>query len=126
MTETKTDDPLTRPAHLAGLWLGVLGPPAVWLTQFELNYVLVSWVCAHGHKLVLWSVSGAAVLAAIALGGLAWANWRRVGMTWPSASADRPTRTRFLAALGVLASALFLIATVAQGCGVIFIDPCRQ
>ncbi len=119
-------DRFSSTGQLAQLWLGLLGPAVVWLTQFELNYLLVPWVCAHGHREVLAVVSVVALACAGGLGLLAWTNWRRAGQHWPGEQSDTATRTRFLAVLGLLVSGLFFLLIAAQGIAVWFINPCRQ
>lgn len=119
-------DPLLRPRHIAALWIALLGPPVVWLTHFQINYLLVPWVCAHGHRYLLPVVSVATLLVLAALGRLAWRSWSAAGPQLPGARNDTATRTRFLALLALLGNGLFFLLTVAQACAHRFIDPCRQ
>lgn len=108
------------------LWLDLLGPPALWLVQFQLNYMLVPWACVSGHAGVLRVIALISVATAITLGGVAWHDWRKAGATWPGTAGDVPARQRFLATLGLLSGGLFLLVIIAQGLTQLFIDPCRQ
>jgi hypothetical protein len=119
-------DPLLRPRYIGRLWAGLLGPPVLWLAHFQINYTLVAWVCAHGHRSLLAAVSIATLLALAALGVLAWSNWRMAGVQLPGERNDTAARSRFLALLGLLASGLFFLVTAAQAAAQVFIDPCWQ
>ena len=52
--------------------LGLFLPPLFWLTQFNLNYALLPWACAHGHRLVLLLVHLVALVGSAWAGGVAW------------------------------------------------------
>src|SRR5436190_23730176 len=54
-----------RPLRDFALWLGILGPPILWLTQFEIIYAFVLPVCVTHHRIVLGLISlvfGAAIV----------------------------------------------------------------
>lgn len=123
---TPPPDPFSTGRHIGSLWLGLLGPPAVWLVQFQANYTLTAWVCAHGHRSVLALVSLAAFVAIAALGALAWSRWQQSGRRWPGAEGSTAARTRFVALLGLLSSGLFALTTLAQAVAPLFIAPCWQ
>ncbi len=119
-------DPLLQPRYVGSLWFALLGPPVLWLAHFQTNYTLVAWVCAHGHRWLLGTVSVTALLLLAGCGGLAWLNWCRAGVRAPGEHNDTAARSRFLALLAVLTSALFFLLTAAQAVAQVFIDPCWQ
>lgn len=119
-------DRLSTCSFVGALWLGVLGPPVLWLAQFQTNYTLVPWVCAHGHRWTITAVNLAALVVAALLALLSWRNWKTAGVQWPSRARDTATRTRFLSVLGLMSGALFFLAIVAQSLAPLWIDPCRQ
>ncbi len=128
MSADPQPDPFSRSRHVKSLWLVLLGPPAVWLVQFQTNYALTAWVCTHGHRSLLTLVSTAALLLIAALAVLARREWRIAGAAAPGAStaADTATRSRFFAVLGLLSCGLFALATLAQAVAQFFIEPCWQ
>jgi len=100
---------------IAALLTGVLLAPAAWAVHQQTNYALAGSACAAGAKWRLYGVTVAA-LAVIALGGVvAWRSWATAGRTWPTGAGGPVERSRFLAAVGVLGSALFFLVVAAQG-----------
>src|ERR1044071_3876561 len=61
-----------RPLRHSALWLGILGPPILWLAQFEIVYALVLPVCVAHHKIVLALISIAFGAAIIGCGLMGW------------------------------------------------------
>src|SRR5215204_2059292 len=61
-----------RPLRDLALWLGILGPPVLWLTQFEIVYALVLPVCVAHHRIVPAVISVAFGAAIIACGVIGW------------------------------------------------------
>jgi hypothetical protein len=109
MTDTTTDIP--EAPRLRALWTGLLLAPAAWLTSLEVGYVLVRPDCAAGTLLRQHLVH--AVFLLIALGGLL--------VAWRARQAER----EFLATLGVLVSASFVLVLVAQWIPTFLIHPCQ-
>jgi hypothetical protein len=106
------------------LWAGVLIAPAAYFLQLGVAYALVPWVCAGGSQLALHMVTLAA-LALCAYGGfIAWRNWERVGREYPRDSGDTVSRSRFMAFSGVVLSALFFVAIIAQEIPTWIVDAC--
>jgi hypothetical protein len=124
MTEEPNNRFYSAPG-LLGLWTGVLLPPTVWALQMQINYVLVRKACTQGSSLALYVVSIVALAAAVAAALIALTNWRRSGPTWPSGAADLFTRSRFLAVLGLLMSAMFFLVILAQGIATVVFPPCQ-
>jgi hypothetical protein len=109
------------------LWTVNLGPPILWLLQFQVRYALVPWCCANGNRSLLWLASGISVFLVLVFTTLAICAWKRLRPELPdeAASVSRP-RARFMALVGLMSSGLFGLATVAQALPVWWIDPCIQ
>ena len=105
---------------------GVLLPPIAWTLQLQAQYPLVTYVCDHGGVLALHLVTLAALIGALAGGFLALGVWRRAGSTWPGHEGAPVVRARFMAALGLLACALFGLLILTQGAAVFAFHPCDR
>src|SRR4051794_2098162 len=95
-SETAKPDP-TPPRAPMALWAGVIGSPVAWAVQFELNYLLVPWVCTSKHRWVFPVVTGVFVLLAAAGALLSWRDYISAGKGSPDATDGGPVaRTRLL------------------------------
>jgi hypothetical protein len=74
--------------------------------------------------LSLHLVSLGALLLALGGGAVAWREWRRAGSEWPGEGSGPLVRSRFMAVIGVLASAFFTLVIVAQWIAQLFLNPC--
>src|SRR4051794_25871189 len=107
------------------LWAGVLGAPAAWGLQLQVGYALVPWVCRTHHYWVLHVVTLAFALLAAAGGYLSWRDYQAAGRGSPDETDGGPTaRTRFLGALGVIVSGMFVLLILAQGVASFFLNAC--
>jgi len=119
------------------LWIAVLGSAVIWFVQMQTSYSLVMWACSGGHR---WSLHVASILfliLAAAPGWLAWKHWRASAQV-VAGGADpgrhRETeressgagRRRFMAMLGLMLTALFILLIVAQAIPSFFFDPCLE
>jgi hypothetical protein len=103
----------------------VLGAPALWAIQFQANYALVPWICAHGHLVFMPITTALFLVLSLSCGLISLRDWRRVGGGSAEGSAGGPVeRIRFLGLLGLLVSALFSLLILAQGVAAFFINPC--
>jgi len=122
-----TNDDPSPVSRQISLWLEMLGPPVLWLIQFQLRYSLVPWCCANGNRSLLWISSGVSVGLALVLVLMAYSSWRS---TIPAAEVENATigqrRARFMAMTGLMNAGLFLLVIVAQAIPVVFVDPCIQ
>lgn len=107
-----------------GLLVAVLGPPLLWLIQFQVHYSLVPWVCLSGNRWALTAASLAAIALALALCAFAWALRRVTTAPQSGGEAALHARYQFLALLGVMSSVLFLLVIVAQAIAQAYYDPC--
>lgn len=111
----------------AALWLDLLGSPIVWLIQFQANYTLVPWACAH-H--VRWIIPTVAVVSLLLIAAVALSSWRRLHGSLPRTGdeslGDVVGRARFMVKLGLCLDALFFLVIIAQTLAVLFIHPCAE
>ena len=107
------------------LWAGVLGAPAAWALQMQINYILVPWICHHGYT-VVWFVCTLVFFLVAATGGLVSLHrWLHAGGQSTEQDAGGPVaRTEFLGLLGFLVSCLFSLLILAQGSAAFFLSPC--
>ena len=110
--------------NLSTVWSGIVAAPLVFLIHLQVGYALVPVACRTQSGLLTHGPTALAVLLAGGLAGLSFRSWRRHGSEWPDSSAGVPTRNRFLGALGVMVSALVIVALLAQWLPVWFVDPC--
>ena len=106
------------------LWFAVLAGPVAWMIGLNADYSLVRVACATGTMLPLHLVTLVTLLLAAAGGVVGWRGWRRGGGEWPGEGGTVLERSRFMSALGLMASALFALAIVAQWLAKLFLDPC--
>ena len=117
-----TDVPDAR--EIGHLWAGLLLPPVAFLLNLELAYALVPVACTSG-VLPVHLVHLGSFLLALAGGVFAFRCWRAKGSTWPGEEGGRLARTRFMAGLGLLESALFALVIVAQWIPSFLLNPCQ-
>jgi hypothetical protein len=129
------------------LWFGLVGAPAAWSVQTLVNLPISAHACfprifpleapATGAlRGILFVVSIAAIIVSVAALRTAVRGWERTREEHQSGTGkggqhDRETalaetgegRTRFMAAAGVLASATFLLVSIAQTAVVFLVAP---
>ena len=109
-----------RPLRDFALWLGILGPPVLWLTQFEIIYSLVLPVCVAHSRIVLLVVSIAFGAAIIGCGVLGWNGRSPVAGSPPRIKFVR----QFMAVLSLMSMSLFLLVVLAQVLAAAMHSPC--
>lgn len=110
--------------NLLALWFGLLGAPTAWVLGLSAEYALVEVACTKRTMLPLHLASTVTLLLALGAGWLAYTQWDRLGRGWAGEAGDSATRSRFMAVVGVMISALFVLAIVAQWLGTAFLHPC--
>jgi hypothetical protein len=110
---------------LLALWAGLLAGPAAFLSNLQVNYMLVPWVCATGHRFALHIVALCALLVTAAGGFAAWRAWLRTGKRWSDAGGGAVPRSRFMAIMGMLISAMFFLVILAMGIPNFVMNPCQ-
>jgi hypothetical protein len=109
-----------RPLRDFALWLGILGPPALWLAQFQIIYALVLPVCVNHHKIALFMISILCGVAIIACGMLGWSN-RAPAAGFPG----RIGGVRlFMGVLSLMSMSMFLLVVIAQALATAMHSPC--
>lgn len=96
-------------------WIAFTVPPAVWMAQLLLMYLLVPVACERGTRAPLLVVTGVALAAA----AVAVAAGRR-GDRRGGDGADREG----IAAVGRIQGGVFLLAILGAGAAALWIDPC--
>ena len=96
-------------------WLGMLGPPAVWIINFEVIYAGVLPTCASHNKTMLFI---SCVVCLLLIGGCGFLAMREVG------SGDAHKTRRFMGRVGLMSAALFVLATLAQTIAIFLLDAC--
>ena len=109
-----------RPLRDLALWLGILGPPVLWLTQFEIVYALVLPVCVAHHRIVLAVISVAFGATIIACGVIGWNGRARVPGSPPRIKFVR----QFMAVLSLMSMSLFLLVVISQMLAIAMHSPC--
>ena len=121
--DQRTDLPDAR--EIAALWTGLILPPAAFLLNLEVAYALVPVACSSGATLPVHLVHLGCLILALVGGVFAWRCWRATGSTWPGEEGGRLARSRFMAGLGLLVSALFALVIVAQWIPSFLLSPCQ-
>jgi hypothetical protein len=74
--------------------------------------------------LYLHALSVLTLALALAGGWVAWREWKRAGAEYPGEEGGTIPRSRFMAFLGMLGSALFSLTILAQWTASFFLNPC--
>jgi hypothetical protein len=114
----------TEPRRIREQWFAVLGGALAWGIALGAQYGLVEVACGTGRMLPLHLASAVALLLALTALGVARRVWRAAGRQPADEGGGPLPRSRFMAALGLMASALFAFGIVAQWVGTVFLHPC--
>jgi hypothetical protein len=96
-------------------WLGMLGPPTIWLTNFEIVYARVLPACAI--KSNIWLIVSSLICLAV-IAGCGFLAIRELG--GPPVNKTR----RFMAHIGLMSASLFALVTIAQIIAMLLMEPC--
>jgi hypothetical protein len=96
-------------------WIGMLGPPTIWLTNFEIIYARVLPACAI--KSNVWLITSSLLCLALIV-GCGFLALREAG-----AGEGHKTR-RFMAHVGLMSASLFALVTIAQVIAMLLMEPC--
>ncbi len=100
--------------NLLALWGGILIAPAPYFLQLSVAYGLVYWVCRSGNSFVITLITVVSLAMCVFGAFLAWRSWEKVGTEYADDKSDETNRTRFMAVSGLVLSALFFAAIIAQ------------
>lgn len=104
----------SSPRALGVLWLGVLGPPLIYLFDLQASYTLANRACDSGsHALYAVTTIVAAALV-FAIGALCWMRLQALPADANAEGGREPDRNRFLAIAGVAFSAGFFLVIVSN------------
>jgi hypothetical protein len=126
--DVQTAPPATRAAgepSKVALWTGVLLAPMAVMWNIQAGYALAPVVCEKWPKSMSHIVVAAMLLLCIAGGLIAHRNWVVAGRGWPEDLANPVERSRFLAAVGMLFSALCALVILGQWLGPIILRACQ-
>ena len=112
-------------AGLAMLVGGVLAGPSAWGLNLMANYSLVKPACAAGSSSVLTAVSIGALGATIAGMALSWRCWRRLRDGGTIAGGRVVDRSYFLAVVGVILNAFFVLLIGVSAVAQFVVSPCE-
>lgn len=120
----ETADPEHRTRNLVALWYGLLGGPIVWFFGLLAGYPLVEVACTKRTMFPLHLGNSIALLLVLGAAWAAWSQWTRLGRGWAGEGGDTATRSRFMAVMGVILSALFALGIGFQWLATAFLHPC--
>jgi heme/copper-type cytochrome/quinol oxidase subunit 2 len=112
---SSTSRPATSsPRVLAALWLGVLGPPLIYLFDLQASFTLANRACSSGsHTLYALTTLVAALLVAL-IGMLSWTRLQSLPAEARMEGGRALDRNRFLAMAGVAFSAGFFLVIMSN------------
>lgn len=122
---TETSAPLADGTRIGALWTAnVLGPVAV-LAGLEIAYIFADRACKTGDLLPVHLTWVACLLLAAFAGWLGWREWHRWGGGHAGEDGGPGGRSRFLAVLGMLLSAMAALVIAAQWSATFVFHPCQ-
>lgn len=98
---------------LFSLWLGVLGPPLIYLFDLQASYTLANRACAAGSPAWYALTTAVAALLVAGLGAMSWMHLHVLQRGNPE-GAREPDRNRFMAIGGVAFGAFFFLIIVSN------------
>jgi hypothetical protein len=107
------------------LWTGIVAGPIAWAIDLTASFASVKWACAARNQGALQAIAGGAL--AVACGGavLSWLALQQTDPRMPTDGGHPRARARFMAILGLAASALFGLQIVAGSLPSWVIDACQ-
>ena len=121
-------DPSTRISEarrIAALWTGLLLAPAAFLLNLEVSYAAVTRACFDTGRGLIYLIQFGCLALAVLGTFVAWRTWRAEGSAWPGQTGGPAGRARFMAGLGLLTGALFILVMLAQGIPGFILSPCQ-
>ena len=96
-------------------WVGLFMAPLVFALHFQLNYLLVMWVCGNDvGTLVIHLTSLIALALSVAGGWAGWVTWKRGRDDTPSDGEGVLPRTRLLGVIGLGLSGVLTLILLMQ------------
>lgn len=122
---TETRAPLADGTRIGALWTANLLGPFAALAGLEIAYIFADRACITGDMLPVHFTWVGSLLAAFFAGWLGWREWRRWGGGHAGEDAGLAGRSRFLAVLGMLLSAMAVLVILAQWSAAFIFHPCQ-
>ena len=100
MSSSTSHPDFSSPRSSTSLWLGIVGPPLLYLFDLQASYTLANRACNSGSPVAYAMTTLVAALLVVTIGGLSWSRLQ----TLSSANlegAKEPDSHRFLAVGGV-------------------------
>ena len=110
----------------AALWIAVLGSAVVWFVQMQTSYSLLNWTCSIQRNWPLHVASAFFLVLGAVPGVIGWKLWRRNADSVTERKSAGAGRRRFMAMLGMMLTAIFLLLIFAQAIPSFFFDPCME
>jgi len=107
------------------MWMLIIAGPAIVALEQQVNFVLARHACSAQSNVALNVVALVALVLTVVTALIGASLWKRAGAEWPSEEADLPNRIRFIAALGILSSAISFLVILAQGIATVHFNPCQ-
>ena len=107
------------------LWTGILAGPVAWALDLSISYALVKWTCANQRQLSLRFITPAALTLVAAGAVLSYFALQQTAGETPTDGGHPRQRARFMAMLGLAASALFAVAILASAIPRWVLDACH-
>lgn len=111
------------PRLVLAQWVGVVGPPLIWLMQFEAKYALAGNVSGSRGHMAMVIVGLVGLVLTGSCGLIAYRSWHFADTSPLDRFVQTGERTRFMGALGLLNTALFVLVTITQILAEFFIEP---
>ncbi|HEX4667304.1 MAG TPA: hypothetical protein VH207_11950 [Chthoniobacterales bacterium] len=110
----------------AALWVAVLGSAVVWFVQMQTSYSLLKWACSIQRNWPLHLLSAVFLILGAVPGVIGWKEWRANAGSSTERKSAGAGRRRFMAMLGMMLTAIFLLLIFAQAIPSFFFDPCLK
>jgi hypothetical protein len=94
------------------LWIVVLASPVIWFASQLAGFAIAPLTCTQQSNLLLWLVSGAALILDAVTGYAAWRSWQYADGGW-------------LALSGVILSSGFFLVIIAQALPTFMLAGCQ-
>lgn len=114
----------SRPPGLLLLWTGMLAGPIAWALDLTISYALVPWTCGSQHTAVLHLLTVGALLVTAGGAAASWTALQRAPEQTTREGSRAMDRGRFMAVLGLLTSASFALAMIANAVPRVLLDAC--
>jgi hypothetical protein len=114
------------PVSRGALWFAFLGGPIAWSARLLASYPMVSVACRAGTTLPLNLITAATAAVGVAAVLTGIVALRRVPRAGDGGLGDSYARARFMAIAGIMISALFTYAILAEGLSALLHDPCLR